>query len=350
MTDAHDTPLPPSQVSRQAIRDLPFSIVLADATRPDVPIVYVNRAFTRMTGYREEDVVGRNCRFLQGPGTSDATRAQIRRAVEAGEAITTDILNYRADGSQFVNRLTITPVRDAGGKLAYFIGIQMEKEAPASDQRRIDDLDDRLRELQHRMKNHLAMIVGLIRLQARQKDPGTIVDVLASRVQAISLLYEDFVDHTEAEGGTLDLGAYVRRIATTLHEVDGRPGIRLSADVEPLAVDVDSAGRIGLVVSEVLTNAFQHGFAGQSEGEVSVALSAGNGRARLTVTDTGRGLGDKAWPDPQSTGGRIVIGLMHQLGGELSVSRGSGGRGTRVTVAFAVPAEAPRGDARRPVH
>ena len=98
-------------------------IVIADATDPDMPIVYCNSAFEYMTGYRSEDVLGRNCRFLQGDDRDQPALNEVRRAQLAGCATTVLLRNYRKDGVLFWNELSISPVHDDNGVLTHFIGI-----------------------------------------------------------------------------------------------------------------------------------------------------------------------------------------------------------------------------------
>lgn len=102
------------------------SISLVDVRRPDGPIIYVNRGFEHLTGYTREECIGRNCRFLQGPGTDRSVVARIRKAIQAGEELIVDLLNYRKDGSTFWNRLSLKPIRNAAGELTHFIGIQSD--------------------------------------------------------------------------------------------------------------------------------------------------------------------------------------------------------------------------------
>ena len=87
---------------------------------------FANDAFCRLCGYAREEIVGRNCRFLQGPGTAPETVATIRAAVNAIEPVRIDILNYRKTGESFWNRLLMAPVRDAEGQLAYFFASQVD--------------------------------------------------------------------------------------------------------------------------------------------------------------------------------------------------------------------------------
>lgn len=100
--------------------------ILADATQADHPIVFANQAFLDLTGYAREDVLGRNCRFLQGVETGPEAVRRIRQALEQRRPISVDLVNYRADGSRFWNTLFIGPVFDDAGALRYFLGNQLD--------------------------------------------------------------------------------------------------------------------------------------------------------------------------------------------------------------------------------
>nr|AML78442.1 putative LOV domain-containing protein [Frisvollia varia] len=102
------------------------SLVLADPSLPDTPIVHASDVFCELTGYSREEVVGRNCRFLQGPGTDPEAVREIREAIEAERPCTVRILNYRKDNTPFWNHLHVAPVRSATGKVAYYVGVQLD--------------------------------------------------------------------------------------------------------------------------------------------------------------------------------------------------------------------------------
>lgn len=102
------------------------SFVLSDPNLPDMPIVYASDVFCELTGYSREEVVGRNCRFLQGPDTNPEDVRKIRQAIEKEQACTVKILNYRKDKAPFCNYLHVAPVRSCGGKVAFYVGVQLE--------------------------------------------------------------------------------------------------------------------------------------------------------------------------------------------------------------------------------
>nr|AML79180.1 putative LOV domain-containing protein [Aulacomnium heterostichum] len=102
------------------------SFVLSDPNLPDMPIVYASDVFCDLTGYSREEVVGRNCRFLQGPDTNPEDIQKIRQAIMEEQACTVKILNYRKDETPFYNYLHVAPVRSCGGKVAFYVGVQFE--------------------------------------------------------------------------------------------------------------------------------------------------------------------------------------------------------------------------------
>lgn len=101
-----------------------MSVVFSGPSLPDNPMVYVSEEFEQQTGYSENEAIGRNCRLLQGPGTNLEAVEAIRHALRARTRFTIDILNYRKDGTPFLNRLRIRPIFDQRGNLLYFAGAQ----------------------------------------------------------------------------------------------------------------------------------------------------------------------------------------------------------------------------------
>lgn len=109
-----------------AVRATRMPMIITDPRQADNPVVFANDSFCRLTGYARAEILGRNCRFLQGPETDPATVRKIHDAVAAVEPIEIDIRNHRKDGQPFWNRLLLAPVFDADGKLAYFFASQVD--------------------------------------------------------------------------------------------------------------------------------------------------------------------------------------------------------------------------------
>jgi len=110
----------------RSINSATNGILIADARQPDMPAIYCNAAFKKITGYTTEEVLGRNCRFLQGTDHQQSGLDAIRRAIRQGTEAKAELRNYRKDGSPFWNELYIAPVKDQQGKLTHFIGIQTD--------------------------------------------------------------------------------------------------------------------------------------------------------------------------------------------------------------------------------
>jgi PAS domain S-box-containing protein len=112
-----------------SIEPSPIASVISDWRIPDNPIVAVNAAFTRLTGYTREESVGRNCRFLQGPDSEEDARTILRTATAQGRPALVELTNYRKDGTPFRNAVMIAPLLGPNGEVAYYLGSQMEVNA-----------------------------------------------------------------------------------------------------------------------------------------------------------------------------------------------------------------------------
>ena len=112
--------------------------IIITSSEGDLPIVYCNAAFEQLTGYPASEVLGRNCRFLQGEHTDAETRARLRNALCAGERVDVIILNYRRDGTPFWNALNLAPIHDPSGRVTHFVGIQTDVTERVEQQRRLE--------------------------------------------------------------------------------------------------------------------------------------------------------------------------------------------------------------------
>jgi len=331
--DPANPPAIPKGISRETMEDLPFSLVIADAQLEDMPLIYVNTAFERVTGYDRSAVIGRNCRFLQGEKTDEKDTDEIRKALDEGREITVDITNYRSTGEEFINRLLISPMKQ-DGEITHFLGIQSEQPKDRAMAARAAKLDEQLREVQHRVKNHLALLLSLIRMESRKStDTGSSLKVLANRVEALNMLYDEFSRSGASGEESIALGAYVSRVCSALNMLDGKREVRMNLDMEETRASLDSASQVGLLVSELLTNALQHAFEAQHEGVVDVRLWRDDDGSNvcLLVSDNGNGIPEHVnWPAEGSLGARIVRQLVSRLDGELDVDTGKDG--TKVTI------------------
>lgn len=130
-------------------------VVITDARQPDNPVVYCNAGYERLTGYCFDEIVGRNCRFLQNDDHDQEGVEEIRAAVKEGRVGKAVIRNYRKDGSLFWNELTISPVHDEEGRLTHFVGVQNDVTAR-------EDADERLRQSEQRLQHLISNCPGTL--------------------------------------------------------------------------------------------------------------------------------------------------------------------------------------------
>eukprot|EP00249_Psilotum_nudum_P011948 c23484_g1_i1 orf=243-1523(+) len=123
------------------------SFVLANPHLPDMPVVHASDMFLHLTGYRRDEVVGRNCRFLQGPETDTFAVQQMRECIKVERSCTARVLNYRKDKTPFWNFLHLAPVRNAQGKVAFFVGVQLDVTFANENEHQVDGMTPRMKQL-----------------------------------------------------------------------------------------------------------------------------------------------------------------------------------------------------------
>lgn len=159
-----------------AVETTRMPMIVTDPKRPDNPIIFANNAFIDMTGYRRDEIVGSNCRFLQGPETDREVVRQVRQAIDSQSEIAVELVNYKKDGSSFWNALFISPVYNDAGELIYFFASQLNVS-------RRRDAEDGLRQAQkmealgqltggiaHDFNNLLQVMIGYLDMIQRTAD------------------------------------------------------------------------------------------------------------------------------------------------------------------------------------
>ncbi len=351
MTDDLHTPQGKADPFAAAMRATRMSMIITDPAQPDNPIVFANDAFLKLTGYGRDEVVGSNCRFLQGPQTDKAAIQDVRNAIEAGEDINIDLLNYRKDGTTFWNALYLSPVSDEQGKLRYFFGSQLDvsdRKASESRVRREKDrferaVQERTRELQaaleakttllhevdHRVKNNLQMVSSLILMQSRNiPDEGIrkSLKTMLTRVEALSTVHRRLYQSDDVS--RFDVADFVRDLVSDLIAASGRDGIEAKLDLTPVDVPAHKAAPLALIVNELVTNAIKHGFAGRNTGTIAVSVRSEGDRFVIDVRDDGNGM--PAGKDGSSFGTNLVKALSRQLQATISWEPRTPGTSVRV--------------------
>jgi PAS domain S-box-containing protein len=163
-------------LNRRIFRSVTAGISVANATLPDMPLVYVNPAFEVMTGYALEEVLGRNCRFLQGEDTDQPGLTAIREAIRDRRETTAILRNYRKDGTPFWNELSLSPIRNRQGEVTHFVGIQtdvtarVEFEAALRESEKLAAVGRLASSIAHEINNPLESVMNLLYLARQTKD------------------------------------------------------------------------------------------------------------------------------------------------------------------------------------
>ena len=285
-------------------------MVLSDPGQPDMPLVFANRAFLKMTGYKEEDVLGRNCRFMQGAATDRAEVARLRAAIAAREHVSVELYNYRRDGTGFWNALCLSPVFSSDGALRYYFGSQLdvtrrrEAETVLRQSQRMETLGAMASGIAHEFSNLLTVVLANIEPIGRDADERTRGRLAraawairrATRLtqQMLSFARRQFLD-----AHPIDLRNALREVNALADQVSG-PGITVSVELPPQPVPsrVD-AGQLEVALLHLVRNAVDAMPAG---GKLTLSASTAHatpddpsppetcGFVELRVADTGHGM------------------------------------------------------------
>lgn len=290
-----------------AVRETRMAMAIADPNLPDCPLVYVNRAFVELTGYTAEEVVGRNCRFLQGAESDKKTVARMRQTLARGEGFEEEIYNYRKDGSGYWNALHVSPVvKD--GKLIYFfasqIDITAQKEAAHRQAQRMESMGALASGVAHEFNNLMTVVLGSVERAAsrtideRQAHHLGRAEWAARRAGQLATELLSLARRQASHEQLANLNEVVRAFEDTLAEiVHENVRLRLDLAAEPVQARLNPA-QLELVLLNLVGNASG---AMSEGGEIVIAttvLSAPdaatvlNRRAavELSVSDNGCGM------------------------------------------------------------
>ena len=345
-----------------AIRGTRMPMLITDPRQDDNPIVFANDAFLLLTGHERDEILGRNCRFLQGPDTDPAAVERLRAAIRAKTDINIDLLNYKKDGTPFWNALYLSPVSNEAGELRYFFASQLDVTGRKESELKVKGDKDaferevarRTRELErttaelraaldaktvllhevdHRVKNNLQLVSSLIFMQSREiPDPGVKASLRAmlSRIEALGTVHRRLYQSDDVS--RFDVAEFARDVVEDLVGATGREDIRVNLRLEPVEVPAEKAAPVALMLNELVTNALKHAFDGRP-GTLEVAVRRNGHDFFLTVADDGAGLRDGALAK-RSFGKTLVETLGRQL--QARTEWRPGNPGTRVEVVLPV--------------
>ena len=322
------------RVKNRAIEAASVGVTIADATAEDNPIIYANPAFEALTGHSESDILGRNCRMLQGEDTDPDAVAALRRGLESDTPVKQELLNVTADGTPFWNEVTITPVTDEAGAVTHYVGFQRDVTERKRRERLVSVLN---RVLRHNLRNDMTVVRGYAQLLAEETE-GThselatrIVETAGDLTEASekARLLEDAA-HEEPETEPVDLVPVAERVAERARTPDGEATITVEAPDCAMALGTD---RIERAIDELVENAVDH--AGPAP-TVAVTVESDDEGVTVRVADDGPGLSEMErdvlasgnetqLSHGQGVGLWLVRWLVSQAGGSITAVDGDDG-------------------------
>ncbi len=314
-----------------AIESSTTGITIADATRTEMPLIYVNKAFTEVTGYSAEEAIGRNCRFLQNDDRDQWGVHEIRKSLKEGRGCDVQVRNYRKNGELFWNELRLAPIHDAEGKLTHYVGlstdITAQKLLEAEREQLVQELENTVGELQvakriadensrlkseflatmsHELRTPLNAIEGYSSIMLNNMGvelttaPRRMVERIGANSRRLLKLINDFLDLSRIEAGRfelshtpLNLNALAEKWRTEIQVLAEQKGIDLRVEIDPALPEMIKGDEDAL--TKLAINLLGNAVKFTNEGEVVLGLKRLSPESwAMVVSDTGIGIAPHA--------------------------------------------------------
>jgi PAS domain S-box-containing protein len=352
----------------EAVRVTRMPMLVTDATLPGNPIIFANRAFIELSGYTEDELLGQDPHFMNGDQTDPSAIRRYQGAITRGQDETLEILQYRKDGMPFRAMLFASPLDDGQGRVTnHFLSyLDITRRYDAEDNLRVltaelerrvearthelESANERLEatnlrlskliaeremllsEVNHRAKNSLAVAASLLAIQGRRQ-PDRAVRALfeeaQDRLNAMARVH-DLLSRSES-AQNVDLADYVTDLCEALRPItedDGRVGFAVDVE-DAILVEADTAFALGIILTELVTNAVKYAFPTPRSGTIfAQARRGGPGRIEVTIRDDGIGMASFR---EGSLGYGLVRSLVEQINGTIAATSDPG---LAVTISF----------------
>lgn len=342
---------PDAALLAAAVEASDVCVTISDVTAPDAPLTFVNRAFTDMTGYDRADVIGRNCRFLQGAETDPEAVSAMRAAIGEGRSLRLDLINYKKCGEPFWNALHLSPLHGPDGGLRAYVGMQTDvtkvRAAREAEQhrQRIEALGRMAGGVAHEINNLLQPLVSLPELiaedlPAEAHHAREDLHVIAQSARDARDLVSEVLTYTRAarpESAPLEIEPVLSGVLELVRRgLSGKVEV-VREGVAPAGARITGLSRAGL--QQVLTNLILNAAdAMGGAGRVTVRLGGDAASVTLSVLDQGPGIAPDAaarlfepffTTKPPGAGAGLGLYIVHQLveraGGAVTIGAAPGG-------------------------
>ena len=332
-------------VLTHAMDEATVSIIISDVKRVGQPVIYVNSAFEELTGYKRGEMIGHNCRTMQGDETNKQTVEQIRKAIATREPIETTLINYKKDGSLFYNRLNLTPVK-TNGEVTHYIGFQQDVTQQRQTEQYLQDAREKAEEsarlkssflasMSHEIRTPIHGISGVLQLLANSdlaEEQKHYLSLAKFSIQGLLHIVNDILDFSKIEAGQLQIEENPFDILESLENLQSQYAIMCQEKGLELHFHFDLQGfhvvqgddvRFRQILSNLLGNAVKFTDSGYIEVTTSIKQNADDSLTLLcSVKDTGIGIAE----DKQGT----IFEVFTQE--DLSTTRKFGGTGLGLSI------------------
>ncbi len=293
---------------------------------------YANESFMRMTGYTKEEIIRQRGSKLQQLSYNENINEILKDSLEEKNSIIYESKTVRKDGKELWTSSTITPVYSGTGELTNIVvidtDITLRKTMEQQIRESLEEKNILLKEIHHRVKNNLQIIVSLFNLQSayiHDKESYKVIREGQDRIRSMALIHDRFY---QSDGTSrIDFDDYIKRLCDTIFQSQGadKNKIGLLIDADKISLDIDTAVPCGLIINELVSNAIKHAFTDRN-GEIKVTFKMNeSGKHVLTIADNGAGLPanfDIASAD--TLGFQLVNVLTEQIDGKISVNQTNG--------------------------
>lgn len=345
----------------EAVRVTRMPMMVTDATLAGNPIIFVNDAFLSLSGYSTEESLGQDPHFMNGAGTDPAAIASYEASMAEGQDATLELVQYRKDGSPFRAMLFATALNDGQGTVTnnFLSYLDISRRYDAEEALRVmtEQLEGRVTartkeleaanaalsqvvaeremlvaEVNHRAKNSLAIAASLISLQAHRQIDGHVKALFVETQERLTAMarVHDLLSKSEAMQ-LIDVSTYIRDLCEAHRPIASSEGrIQIETDLEEgILVDPDTAVPLGIVLTELITNALKYAFPGSRSGRLLAELRRKpDDVIEVVICDDGVGMAEAR---EGSLGYGIIRSLVRQIGGTLDVRSLAG---LTVTITF----------------
>jgi PAS domain S-box-containing protein len=309
------------ELAKKALDYASEGITIADFRLDDMPLIYVNKGFERLTGYSEEEVVGKNCRFLQGKETQQAELDLLRAALKEGTQCSVLLKNYKKDGTLFYNQLNVAPIIDKEGNLTHYVGVQSDvtdivlrekqlnklNEELKKSNEELQKLNSQLNEIQsmaaHDIKNPLSNIMSTVELiqlfiEKDKLSESKLIEQLNNinkTSRRMLNIITDFLEVKKIDSGAVNYSPENSNIISLLEVVVNQYKTQASkksidlilennSKIEQLNIDQYS---FNTVFDNLISNAIKYS---ENNKEVKVTIENSETEVIISVKDNGNGI------------------------------------------------------------